>query len=148
MSVEEREAIWEQRLKGASSDETTLVAHRDGEVLGFASAGPTHDTPTEAGVAELYELFVHPEATGTGVGGALLRGTVSILRDRGFRTVTLWVVEGNDRARRFYRREGFRPDGSTKTTRMSGAEAIEVRYRMSLPVAITGPAGQAREEQD
>jgi RimJ/RimL family protein N-acetyltransferase len=47
--------------------------------------------------------------------------------------VTLWVVEANARARRFYERQGFRPDGSTKTARMSGTEAIEVRYRMSLP---------------
>jgi hypothetical protein len=47
--------------------------------------------------------------------------------------VTLWVVEANDRARRFYGRQGFRPDGSTKTARMNGAEAIEVRCRMSLP---------------
>jgi hypothetical protein len=46
--------------------------------------------------------------------------------------VTLWVVEGNDQARRIYWRQGFRRDGSTKTTRMSAAEAIEVRYRMSL----------------
>jgi hypothetical protein len=45
---------------------------------------------------------------------------------------SLRVVEGNDQARRFYWRQGFRPDGSTKTATMSGAEAIEVRYRMSL----------------
>jgi GNAT superfamily N-acetyltransferase len=132
VSVEDRKASWEHRLKGASSDEPILVAHRDGEVLGFASAGPTHDTPTEAEVAEIYELFVHPETIGTGVGGALLRGTLGKLRDGGFRAVMLWVVEGNDRARRFYEGQGFRLDGSTKTARMSGAEAIEVRYQMSL----------------
>ena len=133
VSVEEREASWQERLKGASSQQTVLVADGDGAVLGFASAGPTHDTSNEARVAEVYELFVLPEAIGTGIGGALLNGTLSKLRDGGFRTVTLWVVEGNDRARRFYERQGFRPDGLTKTARMSGAQAIEVRYRMSLP---------------
>jgi GNAT superfamily N-acetyltransferase len=132
VSIEEREARWEERMKGASSDDTILVVDRDGEVVGFASAGPTHDTSTEAGVAEIYELFVHPEAIGTGVGGALITGMLSKLRGGGFRTVTLWVVEGNDRARRSYGRQGFRPDGSTKIARMSGAEVIEVRYRMSL----------------
>jgi L-amino acid N-acyltransferase YncA len=49
VSVEEREASWEERLKGASSEETILVADRDGEVVGFASAGPTHDRSAEAG---------------------------------------------------------------------------------------------------
>jgi ribosomal protein S18 acetylase RimI-like enzyme len=132
VSVEEREASWHERLKGAPSDQMILVADGDGAVLGFASAGPTHDTPTEARIAEIYELFVLPEAIGTGVGGALISGTLSRLKDGGFRAVTLWVVEGNDRARRFYERQGFRPDGSTKTARMSDAEAIEVRYRMSL----------------
>ena len=39
VSVGDREASWEHRPKGASSDEPILVAHRDGEVLGFASAG-------------------------------------------------------------------------------------------------------------
>jgi L-amino acid N-acyltransferase YncA len=103
VSVEEREARWEERLKGgASSDDTILVADRDGEVVGSASAGPTHDRSTEAGVAEIYELFVHTEAIGTGVGGALLTGMLSKLSDGGFRAVTLWVVEANDRARRSY----------------------------------------------
>jgi L-amino acid N-acyltransferase YncA len=54
VSVEEREASWEERLKGASSDDTILVADRDGEVVGFASAGPTNDRSTEARVAEIY----------------------------------------------------------------------------------------------
>jgi hypothetical protein len=62
-----------------------------------------------------------------------LTGMLSKLSDGGFRAVTLWVVEANDRARRSYGRQGFRPDGSTKTARMSRAEAIVVRYRMSLP---------------
>ena len=134
VSVEEREARWEERLKGgASSDDTILVADRDGEVVGSASAGPTHDRSTEAGVAEIYELFVHTEAIGTGVGGGSVDWDAQQTQRRRLPSSDALGSRGNDRARRSYGRQGFRPDGSTKTARMSRTEAIEVRYRMSLP---------------
>ncbi len=67
---------------------------------------------------------------GTGIGSALLLKTLDWLRKEGFRAVTLWVHERNERARRFYDRLGLRSDGSTKTSRMGDAEAVEVRYRI------------------
>lgn len=45
---------------------------------------------------------------------------------------TLWVLDGNERARAFYARQGWHADGTSKTEEMAGATVIEVRYRRFL----------------
>ena len=42
---------------------------------------------------------------------------------------TLWVLEENPRARRFYERAGWRTDGERKADERWGVRAPEVRYR-------------------
>jgi RimJ/RimL family protein N-acetyltransferase len=49
------------------------------------------------------------------------------LRKEGFRRVTLWVLEGNARARRFYEAAGLVPDGARQLLEM-GTPVPEVRY--------------------
>ena len=49
-----------------------------------------------------------------------------------FDQATLWVLETNDRTRRFYQRFGWREDGATKTDAVRGVELREVRYRIDL----------------
>jgi hypothetical protein len=47
------------------------------------------------------------------------------------RPVTLWVLEANDRARRFYEIAGFLPDGSRKPADLPGGVRLpELRYRL------------------
>jgi len=55
-------------------------------------------------------LYVLPERQGQGYGSRLL--TFAIERCHG--TPTLWVLNSNERARRFYERRGFHPTGVTK----------------------------------
>ena len=40
------------------------------------------------------------------------------LRAAGFTTAMLWVLGTNARARRFYERRGWRPDGTSKVARL------------------------------
>lgn len=42
------------------------------------------------------------------------------------------MLDANERARRFYERQGWRPDGAEKTEEHSGATLHEVRYRIEL----------------
>jgi ribosomal protein S18 acetylase RimI-like enzyme len=60
-------------------------------------------------------LFVAPQARGRGVGTELLAAVAAEARRRGYAEVRLDVVEGNDRARALYEREGFRAVGSQST---------------------------------
>jgi RimJ/RimL family protein N-acetyltransferase len=70
-----------------------------------------------------------PEEWGSGVARALHDEAVVGMRELGATEATLWVVEGNTRARRFYEREGWSADGETKSSMF---DIREVRYRRSL----------------
>lgn len=112
---------------------TNLVAEGpDGAILGWAAFGPAQggDAEAAAGTApdegELYALYARPDVIGTGVGRALL---TEVLRRAPYPAVRLWVLEGNARARRFYERAGFRPDGGVLVDETDGFPVSEVRYR-------------------
>ena len=47
-----------------------------------------------------------------------------------YRDATLYVLDDNPRARRFYEREGWALDGTTKTGEFLGLPVAEVRYRI------------------
>jgi ribosomal protein S18 acetylase RimI-like enzyme len=51
------------------------------------------------------------------------------LAQAGRREAILWVLEANQRARRFYEAGGWRPDGSAKTLELHGFPLVQVRYR-------------------
>ena len=123
LSVRQRTEQWHGRLAGAQ-DATTWVAGEP--VLGFASVGPSRDDDAPAGTGELYALYVHPAAWRTGVGSRLMTAALDVLGD----AATLWVLEGNERARLFYARHGWRPDGARKQDSRGAAVLDEVRYRL------------------
>ena len=91
----------------------TLVAERDGAVVAWASFGSGRDLdgPDDA---ELYGLYADPDAWSTGAGHALLDAAEQRMIDAGHTRAYLWVLDGNDRADRFYARHGWELDGATK----------------------------------
>lgn len=105
-----------------------LVAERDGEVVGWASFGPCRDEDAEPGDGELYALYVHPEQLSTGTGRALMEQVLAEVSGVGHPALRLWVLEGNVRARRFYERAGFAPDGAEEPYEVDGTPVPEVRY--------------------
>jgi GNAT superfamily N-acetyltransferase len=122
----ERAARWRSVLGG---DEVAMfVAERDRRVVGFAACGASRDEDSVDG--ELYALYVEAGTAGTGAGTALLRRAMAELWTRGFSRASLWVLGTNARARRFYEREGWTPDGTSKTEDLSGFAMFEVRYRL------------------
>jgi ribosomal protein S18 acetylase RimI-like enzyme len=86
-------------------DEVTLVAEEDGLVTGFVLA-----KMKEPELGLVADVFVRPEARGTGVARGLMREANARLRERGARVVTLDVQAANTRARRFYERLGFQTE--------------------------------------
>lgn len=63
------------------------------------------------GDGQLYGMWVHPEARGTGLAGALVDAVVAAARELGSATLSLKVEPGNARAIAFYVRAGFVADG-------------------------------------
>jgi ribosomal protein S18 acetylase RimI-like enzyme len=60
-------------------------------------------------------LFVAPSARGRGVGSELLSAVANEARRRGYTELRLDVIEGNDRARALYEREGFQAVATQST---------------------------------
>lgn len=101
----EHTQMWMDHLKNPAS--TTHVGEMDGVVVGFALAGQAYeDAPHDL---ELKMLYVLEQAKGTGLGQRLLDAAIAD------RPATLWVAVKNPRARAFYAKNGFVPDGVEKT---------------------------------
>jgi ribosomal protein S18 acetylase RimI-like enzyme len=118
-------------------------------IVGYASYGPERTVAsaastgsgtqpgglTEAGLAgetgELYTLYVTPAHWSTGAGRALTGAALDGLRAAGYRRVVLWTLSENARARRFYVKAGFAPDGATNILGGLG-DVEELRYVRDL----------------
>jgi GNAT superfamily N-acetyltransferase len=109
----------------------TTVALEHDEVCGFATAGPSRDGDRPDS-GELYALYVDPSAWERGVGRALIAAAREQLAGAGFAEAHLWVLDGNARAERFYRRDGWAPDGSRRPEELWGVIVHELRFCTTL----------------
>ena len=121
---------WRSMLREESK--WTWIAEMDGDSAGFADTFRSWDNDADAATAMLGAIYLEQSAARQGVGRALMTHAVCNLRERGFSTVTLWVLDTNTRARRFYEALGWHTDGTTKTEQRPGFVVHEVRYRLSL----------------
>jgi GNAT superfamily N-acetyltransferase len=110
---------------------TTLIATIGEAVAGFATIGPSRDADA-ASAGELRALYVDPDRWRGGVGKTLLVEARKRLSDAGYREALLWVLDGNAIADRFYRADGWRPDGATREEDPWGVTATVHRYRRNL----------------
>ena len=84
----------------------TLIAEREGEPVGMALFFPHYSTWTGTPALYLEDLFVVPEARGTGAGFALMRALAEIANARGWKRLDLSVLDWNP-AREFYHQLGM-----------------------------------------
>jgi GNAT superfamily N-acetyltransferase len=132
-SIPDRERAWRERLsRPPSPDPRTWVVEIDGRLLGFASTGPARDADATPADTELYALYLDASAWGTGLGRLLFAHAVEDVAARGYTAMTLWVLDGNARARRFYEAAGMRDDGGRKIEEEGGASLPHMRYRLPL----------------
>ena len=108
------------------------VAEQDGQLVGFAMTEPSRDADAPTLTGEVRAIYLAYAAAGKGIGRALFAHAVADLRQRGYRQATLWVLESNARARRFYEAASFAPDGARKTEERPGALLHEVRCAITF----------------
>ncbi len=107
---------WRQRLTDPQDSATWLAVERDtGDVAGFSTAVATG--PGDVRPLLLASLYVDERHQGQGLGRALLEHAV------GDAPAYLWVWEDNERAQRFYERNGFRLDGARRVEEQWGGIA-------------------------
>lgn len=102
-----RHRMWQHVLTHPRDDMLVRVAEVEGEIVGFAWAGPGEGVNGEEAPRErlLYAIYVLAAHYGTGIGQALLDESLW----EG--PAMLWVAKENPRATAFYLRNGFRFDG-------------------------------------
>lgn len=124
-----RQAMWREGLsRMPQPGSATFVALAEDGIVGFATVGASH---SEDGMGELYAIYVDPTRWGHGAGRALIERAEMSLRDSGFPEALLWVIDGNERAERFYRAAGWTRDGEKEDV-FQGATVTELRYRKQL----------------
>jgi GNAT superfamily N-acetyltransferase len=112
-------ATWEDESRYTSADwvafmsrTTWFTAVSDGgrtrPLVGLVGCLQREELPDEP---EVVGMWVAPGRRGTGTADALIGALHAWALDEGVRSLGLWVVEGNDRARRFYERHLYRCTG-------------------------------------
>ena len=125
------EAEWRDRATNAPN----FIAWRGSEPVGLVTVvcRQNDDRTASPPEWELVSMWVSPGARGSGAADLLVSAVADVVRGECGQQVTLWVADGNDRARAFYLRTGFRPTGVRQTYRRSDGSAFdEEKLTMSL----------------
>ena len=104
-------ANWDKELSDPAFE--VRVAERDGRLVGYVKLGPPHLPFEPRGeAAELRQLYVVEEMKGQGIAHELIKWAIERSRDRGADFLYLSVFTENHRARRFYEKYDFEPEGT------------------------------------
>lgn len=133
--VERTRAAWAEAARQPEPRTAAWLARdADGEVVGVVRSGPgtqdwerALDAPPTTVDYQLHHLYTRVRTHGTGLGAQLLDLAV---RDQ---ETYLWILYGNPRADRFYRRHGFAPDGGEMSCGPTWFH--RTMYRMVRPAA-------------
>jgi dihydropteroate synthase len=129
------EAYW-RRFIEARPNALRLVAERDGLAVGMVVALIGHEDGDHRH-ANLYAMWVAPEARGSGIGKQLVETALRWCRSRAALEVRLGVSETGDPARRLYERCGFRDTGARFPVR-DGSSLTAATMIARLPPLIMG----------
>ena len=125
--------MWAAQIDGSyESGRRVLVAERGGSLVGFVSFGPADGEGADLELGEVYAIYIDSIYWGRGYGRALLQAATAGLRGAGFREAVLWVLQTNERARRFYEIAAWKADGKTKLEERGQLVLRDVRYRFTL----------------
>lgn len=101
-----------------------LVAEDEEGVFAFVAWDET--------TGEILRLYTHPRRQGSAAGAILLDRALDALRAAGLQQAWLNTEERNERALRFYQRQGWREEGSPRVRDWHGARLVEPRYVKDL----------------
>jgi len=107
---------------------TWFLARTRGRCVGIAA---TYAEPAQPRDRHLVAMWVDADHRGAGAAARLVETVLASCREAGAETVSLWVADGNVRARRFYERVGFRPTGRRQPL-PSNREVSEEQMRLVL----------------
>lgn len=102
------DSLWRERaVKGAeSAEQATMLAVAGRDTVGLAVG--LDRSSVAPGVVAVVSVYVSPDVRRRGVARDLMASVEAWALGVGATTTSLWVVDGNDGARRFYESLGYR----------------------------------------
>lgn len=126
LSTVDQAANWRRILVREPPVVMAVAEQSNGTLLGFAGGGTRRGSRLTQD-CEIYALYVLGRAQRQGLGHALMGAVGSQLLAQGFRSLCLWVLRDNQRARRFYESLGGVEAGE-KIESMGGRPLAEIAY--------------------
>lgn len=128
-AVEATEAMLAEALFGDRPAAEAVIAEGEGDAIGFALF--FHNFSTWTGRRGLYleDLYVTPEARGSGAGRALLAHLAALALDRGCARFEWSVLDWNEPAIGFYRALGAEPMAEWTVQRLTGEALVRLAGR-------------------
>ena len=131
------EDFWRLRVRRS----TRLVAVRldddsqaEGQAVGVVSLGQGKDE--EGRVAEIFGLWVAPDARGTGVATKLVEASAERAKRDGRTHVSYWVGTDNGRAVAFASGIGFRPTDFRRPMRVTPGDGEDDEEEIAMVLAL------------
>lgn len=132
--LDDRRAVWTERLTRPTPHQDTVVAERQGEIVGFVHTILDHDPVWGAFLDNLH--VVHDVQRG-GVGTGLMARSAEAVLAQGTRTgLYLLVLEANTSAQKFYAARGGECVGSEVTEPPGGGTVVGLRYAWPDPAVL------------
>jgi GNAT superfamily N-acetyltransferase len=119
------EQFWRERMTRSHR----LLADRGAEAQGIVSLGPYEQ---EASAAEVFGLYVVPNARGTGVAWRLVEAAAALANQQGYLQLYYWAGTDNARAVGFAKNFGFRTTGYRRPSRGSDLQLGEEEIALML----------------
>lgn len=106
---------------------TVRVIESDENIFGCITFGAARDKDFSSW-GEIVSFHLLQEARGKGFGRLLFQDGVRELGKYGYQKIYLWVLEENERARRFYEKNGFAWNGDRLESEEGGRQVTDLRY--------------------
>lgn len=126
LDPKQREARWDKIIATMPPRRRTVIAveRASQQAVGFVTVDLARDEDPVTPL-ELWAINLLAAHHGTGLAQVLLDTAL------GDDDAHLWVVDGNERAQAFYRRNGFELDGGTKHDHELGVDELRMTRRRS-----------------
>jgi ribosomal protein S18 acetylase RimI-like enzyme len=121
---------WQHRLRPDGYAHFGCFDER-GEAGGLVVGGPDEDGE---GIGHLYAMWVESDARGTGAADMLVSHVVAWAKEQGYSRLQLLVTDGNERAVRTYRRNGFDVTGRSEVRDRDGVRELEMMRDLAADV--------------
>ena len=125
ISAQKREKYFHKVLFEKSEENVLIFSGND--PVGFITLGECRDEDLDSSWGEIWGIYLLPSHWNQGIGTELINWGINVLQSRGYGKVSLWVLEKNINARKFYEKLAFSHDGLKKRLNF-GIPLNEYRY--------------------